>query len=90
MRNDNSVKFWQDPWLAAGIILQDHINTPRQLPHWDATIGDMCSDIGEWNWPNILPLISHEISALIAGTETPIPEAGEDITTWGLEADEKF
>ncbi|CAL1410531.1 unnamed protein product [Linum trigynum] len=31
--NGCSVRFWQDPWLADGIILQDHITRASQLPN---------------------------------------------------------
>ncbi|CAI0378812.1 unnamed protein product [Linum tenue] len=46
--------------------------------------------MGDWDWPKLQVLFQPDILALIAGTEPPKEDLGEDKCIWGLERDGRF
>ncbi|CAL1381633.1 unnamed protein product [Linum trigynum] len=90
IRAGRNIHFWTDPWLAEGIILRDHTTNGEEGINWHASVADMTTNQGEWNWEKIKPYLTQHLISLVAGTDPPIADSGEDITTWGMEPDGKF
>ncbi|CAL1398112.1 unnamed protein product [Linum trigynum] len=90
VRSGHNVNFWTSPWLSDGMILTDHVHSDGAGIRWEASVTELTTETGEWDWTVLQPHLPNELLNLIAGTDTPDPELGEDITTWGPEVDGRF
>ncbi|CAL1404640.1 unnamed protein product [Linum trigynum] len=90
IRNGRSVRFWDDQWLAAGLALKDYITNNGHDIQRDLSVAEMVDSSGEWKWQTISNHLPDPMLCLLAGTDAPVHEAGEDTTIWSLENDGQF
>ncbi|CAI0424495.1 unnamed protein product [Linum tenue] len=69
-----------DSYLTAGLSERDR----------DLSVAEWTTEKGKWDWERMRRVLPDSALTLIAGTDPPNPELGEDKTIWGLERDGRF
>ncbi|CAL1376365.1 unnamed protein product [Linum trigynum] len=90
IRNGRTTSFWNHPWLEHDLLLKDHLLQDAALSDEDSVVADWTNDLGDWDWPKLQQPFQPDILALIAGTEPPKEDLGEDKCIWELEKDGRF
>ncbi|CAL1412327.1 unnamed protein product [Linum trigynum] len=90
IRNGNSIAFWKQQWIEAGLVLEDFLTSNLDDDERDAPVSQLILPSGEWNWELLNGKLPDEILPLIAGTDIPKADMGNDKTIWGLESDGRF
>lgn len=88
LKNEHSVKFWQDSWVPDVAPLADHALHPIQSHEWHLTVHNYASN-GAWNWDVLHQILPYDICCKIAGIKAPC--AGiEDFPIWRHSSDGFF
>ncbi|CAL1389524.1 unnamed protein product [Linum trigynum] len=90
VRNGETTRFWTHSWVENGLILEDFTLKELTEEELSASVSSSVDESGEWDWNRMRIYLPDEMISLIAGTDAPNSELGEDRTVWGIEKDGRF
>ncbi|CAJ2638086.1 unnamed protein product [Trifolium pratense] len=82
--NGKRIRFWTDPWLPSGVILQNLAIAPLNQTQLLASVSDLSNEYGTWRLDLFKKFIPPQFVNQIAGCAPANPLLGDDSVSWPL------